>query len=99
MHPNCGTNDSVQLLPFIRLVSLWSIFGFDWVDLTIDYWIVLQPLLPEIEVQCIELSKLISNELDVDAIFCRFFRPTLLRVTTTMRGTYLTGLTKCRLIE
>ena len=37
MHPNNDADDSVQLLPFVRFLSFWSIFCFGWVDLTLDY--------------------------------------------------------------
>ena len=54
MHPNRGADDSIQLLPLICLIYFWSIFILNWVDLTLDYEIVLHLLLPEIEVRTVE---------------------------------------------
>ena len=50
MHLNRGADDSVQLMPFVRFVCLWSIFSLNRVYLTLDYEIVLHLLLPEVEV-------------------------------------------------
>ena len=55
VHPNRGTDDSVQLLPFVRLLCLWSVFGLNRVYLTLDYEIILHLLLPEVEVRIVEL--------------------------------------------
>ena len=51
----------------IRLISFWSVFSLNWVDLTLHYKIVLHFLLPEVEVRSIEL-RLISDEPIVEAI-------------------------------
>ena len=55
MHLIGGMNKFVQLRSSIRHISFWSVFGFNWVDLTLDYEIVLHLLLPEVEVQSVEL--------------------------------------------
>ena len=55
MHPNRGMDDSIQLLPFIRFVCFWRVFGLDRVYLTLDYEIVLHLLLLEVEVRSVEL--------------------------------------------
>ena len=54
MHPNRGANDSAQLLPLVCLINFWSTFILNWIDLTLDYKIVLHLLLPEIEVRTVE---------------------------------------------
>ena len=69
MHPNCGAGDFVHLLPFVRFVSFWRVFGLDRIYLTLDYEVVLHLLLPEVsEVRSVELLRLISDEPDVDVI-------------------------------
>ena len=55
MHPAGGADNFLQLLPLIWLVSLWSVFSINWVDLTLDYYIVLHLLLLNVEVRSIEL--------------------------------------------
>ena len=54
VHPNRGADDSVQLLPLVCLICFWSIFILNWVDLTLDYEIVLHLLLPKVEVRTVE---------------------------------------------
>ena len=54
MHPNRGADNSVQLLPLVSLINFWSTFILDWIDLTLDYKIVLHLLLPEVEVRTVE---------------------------------------------
>ena len=54
MHPNRGADDSVQLLSLVCLINFWSIFIFNWIDVTLDYEIVLHLLLLEIEVRTVE---------------------------------------------
>ena len=71
MHPNRGADDSVQLQPLVCLINFWSTFILNWIDLTLDYEIVLHLLLPEVQVRTVEpsnLLRLISDEPDVDAI-------------------------------
>ena len=55
MHLNRGADDFVQLLPFVRFVSLWRVLGLNRVYQTLDYEIVLHLLLPEVEVRSVEL--------------------------------------------
>ena len=54
MHPNHGADDFVQLQPLVCLICFWSIFILNWVNLTLDYEIVLHLLIPEVEVRIVE---------------------------------------------
>ena len=50
VHPNRDADDSIQLLSFVRFVSLWRVFGLNRIYQTLDYEVVLHLLVLEVEV-------------------------------------------------
>jgi hypothetical protein len=48
-----GANYPIQFRPYFRLVGCLSRVVLDWVDLAMDYQIVLYLILPEVEVRTI----------------------------------------------
>jgi hypothetical protein len=55
MHPDCRMSYPIEFRPYFRLVRCRSCVVLDWIDLAVNYEVVLHLFIPEVDVRPVNL--------------------------------------------